>query len=197
MNATAPQFDLRELLEAEGVQFGPGTRPACPRCGKRGTLSVNFEREVFCCHHVTCDFRGNAFQLARAQGRLKRVSAGELREQARARHQADEGAAWLARHSRVRRLELYDAHRSLLRITTGASRRLKIEPDSEAAWNGLAYAYRELPKVRAELLLLEESPAAPLMRFLTASEEERASQIAELLEAGGITNWERKFVAVT
>jgi hypothetical protein len=34
------------------------------------------------------------------------------------------------------------------------------------------------------------------VRFLTASEEERASQIAEVVEAGGITSWEGQFVAI-
>jgi len=69
-------------------------------------------------------------------------------------------------------------------------------PSHYATWHVLDHVYRQLPELRVELVLLEESPAGALVRFFSCTEEERASQIAEVHEAGGISNWEGKFVAV-
>jgi hypothetical protein len=196
MTAVAAEFELRELLEAEGAVLGRGKRPRCPHCGRLGTLSVNFHRGVFCCHYAACSFRGNAHQLARAQGRLRQIPRAESQKQSQAYREAHQGAAWLAAQSQARRLELYEAHRSLFRILAGASIRLNTEPESEIAWSALAYAYRELPHVRVELAILEEASAATLLHFLTASEEECADQIGHVILAGGVTNWEGKFVNI-
>jgi hypothetical protein len=35
-----------------------------------------------------------------------------------------------------------------------------------------------------------------MIRFLTATEEQRAGQIGHVLLAGGVTNWEGKFVSI-
>jgi hypothetical protein len=67
---------------------------------------------------------------------------------------------------------------------------------TEAAWNGLDFVYRERAYLLAELVTLENCGAADLVRFFSASEEERADQIGHALLASGVTNWERKFVNI-
>jgi hypothetical protein len=192
MSAVA-QYDVGALLEQAGAHIRGRNRADCPDCKRFRAVSYN--QTAFYCHGIGCPFRGGIATLRKRLGLQHQWLARERYiQQQRARERADAAAAALYTAVKKRRLELLEDLRGLNRLTLTAH---FAGPDHHVSWDALAYVHRQLPELCAELAILEESPAATLTRFLWASEEERASQIAEVLEAGGITNWERKFVAVS
>jgi hypothetical protein len=197
MNASSNQFDLRELLQAEGAQFGRGKRPPCPRCGKRGTLSIDLDAGVFCCHNAACDFRGNSYTLARAQGRLANLSPAERRVQAQAFQRAREAGAVAAARTREELRKLHDQHIELQNIQDNARAWLLADEHDEPAWAGLQFSYQQLPRVRAAIALLEEGPVDGRLDFLDAGEEQRESMIDRVVRHGGLFDEHGRFLEVT
>ena len=109
---------------------------------------------------------------------------------------AREAAGQALGRVRSRRLELYEAHRSLLSILLSASERLKQNPEDERAWTALAYRGRELPKVRAELAMLESVPVGDRLALLNASNVDRERLVARMVIHGGVVDSNGKFVEV-
>src|SRR5207249_4584058 len=165
MTVAALDYAMPELLERAGCTLRGRNRGDCPRCGGRRTVS--YTEEVFCCHHAGCDFQGNAFQLARQLGLVRRLSPAEAHEQRERRDRARALAGECARKLRARRQELYRAHRELLSIRAEAHEGER----SETVWDALARVYTELRRVRAELLILESAPVRDRLRFLNESAE--------------------------
>ena len=171
-NTTA--YDLRVLLHHAGAKPARyGKRWDCPSCGKPGRVSVDLARGLFQCWHAGCGFRGNAYKLARHLGLVRKLSCQEaLRLQSERRH-AHVAAELAYQRIRARRMELYEARRSLGRIRDGAGQALRRNPSDETAWSALAFVNDRLPKVQAELLLLETAPIGESLAFLEASQSER------------------------
>jgi hypothetical protein len=67
-------------------------------------------------------------------------------------------------------------------------------PDAEATWHELTLVYRELPRVRAELLILESAAVRDRLRFMHTSDPERDEVIDRVIRAGGLANDAGKFV---
>ena len=190
MNA-AVNYPLSELLTRAGCTLRGRNRGDCPRCGGRRTVS--YTEEVFCCHHAGCDFRGNTFQLARQLGLARRLPPAEARELRDRRERARTLAEECARKLRARRQELYQAHRELLSIRTEVHEGWCCESANEAAWDALARVYTELPRVRAELLILETALVRDRLRFLNESAEVRCEVVDRVIAAGGLTDARGKF----
>jgi hypothetical protein len=55
-----------------------------------------------------------------------------------------------------------------------------------AKWSALALVYSPLPKVRAELLVLDSGPIAERLAFLEMSESERRKALDRTIRQGGI-----------
>jgi hypothetical protein len=186
------QSDMEELL-VQVTRLRGRNRADCPDC--RRFRAVSYNETAFYGHGIGCQFRGGVRTLkARLGIRRDWLPRDEYLRQVRARERTATAAAALYTAVKKRRLELLEDLRGLNQPAMTAH---LAGPDHHVSWDALSHVYRELPKVRAELLLLDESLAAPLVRFLTASKDERASQVAEVLLAGGITNREGKFVAVS
>ena len=186
--------DLESLLQHAGAKPARyGKRWDCPTCGKPGHVSVNLPKGVFHCWHARCDFRGSTFTLARSLG-FASPTAEQAREYVRRRELAQEAAARSSAKRRERRWQLYDTHQSLLSIQAGASKRLRREPQNEVAWSALAFTYRELPLVQAELLILEHASFPDRRRFARESEKTRRAVIDRVISAGGLTDPSGRFV---
>ena len=178
------QYDLRELLERAGARLVGPNRADCPRCS--GKRTVSYHGELFCCHYAGCRFKGNSFALARKLGLARRLSPYEVRDCRHVRDIAKKAAHYAYAKIKSRRWELYEMHRSLAHILSGTQRRLRQEPESELAWSALAFVHDELPKVRAELLLLETAPIRERLAFLEASQSERRRAVDRAVFQGGI-----------
>jgi len=179
--------DLETLLERAGAKPARyGKRWDCPSCGKSGRISVDFRRGLFHCWHVGCDFHGNALKLARHLGLVRKLSSREARRLQSERRHAHLAAEIAYQRIKARRLELYEAHQSLGRIRDGAAEALRRRPSDETAWSALAFVYAELPKVRAELLLLESAGIGERLAFLEASQGERRRALDRIICQGCI-----------
>src|SRR6266571_2627065 len=192
MTTVTLEYSMPQLLERAGCKLRGRNRGDCPRCGSRRTVS--YTEEVFCCHHAGCDFRGNAFQLARQLGLARRLPPAEARGLRERRERAHTLAEECARKLRARRQELYQAHRELLSIRTEVHEGWCCESANEAAWDALARVYTELPRVRAELLILETALVRDRLRFLNESAEVRCEVVDRVIAAGGLTDATGKFV---
>ena len=192
MTVAALDYAMPELLERAGCTLRGRNRADCPRCGARRTVS--YTEEVFCCHHAGCDFRGNTFQLARQLGLARRLSPAEARGLRERRERAHTLAEGCARKLRARRQELYQAHRELLSIRTEVHDGWCCESANEAVWDALARVYTELPRVRAELLILETALVRDRLRFLNESTEVRRDVVDRVVAAGGSTGTRGKFI---
>jgi hypothetical protein len=187
VNAAA-QYDLPALLEMRGAR-SRGKRHDCPRCGGRGTLT--HAEEVFYCHR--CQWRGNAVTLARELGLARRLSPAEYRELRQNRERADRAARALYGRIKARRFELLDRLHMLNDLEARAHR---LGPDNPETWDALAGVYAERPGVLAELGILENCPAANLLRFLSAGSEERQRAIDGLIARGGLCDAAGRFMDV-
>ena len=193
MTTTTPgvEYDMADLLTDAGCTLRGRNRADCPRCGAMRTVS--YSAEVFCCHHAGCDFRGNAFTLARELGLARRLSPAEYRELCQERERADRAARALYERVQARRFEFLDELRGLNRVEAGAHEAGMAHPST---WDALALVYRERPKVLAELVILENSSAADLVRSLAATPEVREQAIEGVLRRGGLCDSGGRFVKV-
>jgi hypothetical protein len=132
--------------------------------------------------------------LAKEQGLLPEQSPEQAREYGRQRELSQQAAALSCAARNARRSQLYDSHQSLLSIQAGASKRLSEWPEDETAWSALAHVEQELPRVRAELLLLEDASFSERRAFMRASDGERNAAIDRILASGGLTNPSGQFV---
>ena len=194
MSTMEPQFDMVGLLERAGAKLRGRGRADCPRCGAKRTISYN--RTLFKCHHAGCGFQGSIHTLAKELGLARPLSAAERQELCQRLQCAQEAAGQALGRVRSRRFELYEAHRSLLSILFGASERLKQNPEDERAWAALAYIDRELPKIRAELGILEYAPVEDRLALLNASDSDREAVLSKVITDAGVVDWHGKFVEV-
>ena len=194
MNTVKTQYDVPQLLTHAGATLRRRNRADCPLCGKRRTVS--YATEVFHCHHTGCNFRGNTITLARELGLLKRLSAKEAQELKVEREQALTAAQWAIERVKQRRLKACQIHQELLDIKYGAMDRLENNRQDEIGWACLAYAYKEIPLIRAELTLLEEALPLERLAFLDANDAARAQAIDDVILAGGVPCPDGKFVEV-
>ena len=179
MTTVTLEYSMPQLLERAGCTLRGRNRADCQRCGARRTVS--YTEEVFCCHHAGCDFRGNAFQLARQLGLARRLPPAEARELRERRERAHTLAEECARKLRARRQELYQAHRELLSIRTEVHDGWCRESADEAVWDALGRVHTELPRVRAELLILESAAVRDRLRFLNESTEVRRDVVDRVI----------------
>ena len=186
--AIQAEYDLPALLEQSGAH-PRGNRHDCPRCGGRRTLTHT--DEVFYCHK--CQWKGNTATLAKELGVYRPLPSTEYREVQQKRERADRAARTLYQHLTARRFELLEDLRGLGKLELSAHR---AGADHPAAWSALALVYRERPTLLAQLAVLENWGAAHLVRFFAAGAEECADQIGHVLLAGGVTNWEGRFVNI-
>lgn len=193
MNATVTNADfiVPELLERMGARLGGRNRADCPHC--KGKRTVSFTPEVFNCHHAGCDFRGNAYTLAKCLGLARTLSRDEEREWAERRSRARRLAHQIAVTIKARRIELSETHRRLVRFHDVASAWLRENQDDEIGWSALAHVYRLLPSVRAELTILEDTPVAERIRFLNESPAAREKVIEHVMLSGGLMDGAGKF----
>ena len=189
INHTVP-----DLLVKAGATLRGRNRADCPKCGKRRTVS--YATEVFNCHHTGCNFQGNAITLARELGLLKRLSAKEAQALRVEREQARTAAQRATERVKERRLKACQIHQDLLDIKYGAMDRLENNRQDEIGWACLAYAYKEIPLIRAELTLLEEAPPLERLAFLDANDAAQAQAIDDVILAGGVPCPDGKLVEV-
>ncbi len=190
MSALQGGYDMPFLLERYGARLVGRNRADCPQCG--GWRTISYTDEVFFCHR--CGFKGNRITLAKQLGLTQRLSPSEYRAQVEHWTWAKEKARGLLPRLRARRLELYEAHRSLLSTIFTASVRLRANVEDEAAWSELSIAYEQIDQVRAELLFLEEAHAQRILEFLNAPPAQKEAEIQEFIEAGGVKSRDGEFL---
>ena len=178
--------DLSSLLQSRGAKLVGRDRFDCPECHRR--RSGTYHGDAFFCHG--CGWKGNSYMLAKELGQLPEQTPEEARQRQAARVAAKHSYAL----RKARRQKLYDDHRTLLGIYAGAHRALRRQHDDEPAWDALAFAHRQLPRARAELLVLENASFADRRRFQRETEETRQALIDRLIAAGGLTDPCGRFV---
>lgn len=152
MSATA-QAELSALLEQTGAR-PRGNRHDCPKCG--GFRTITHTDECFFCHK--CQWKGNGVTLARELGIYRRIPLAEYREQSRKRERAHEAALRLYQKTHSRQLELHERLRKHGRAELVAH---DAGPDAPNTWEILSFVYDEMPRIEAELDILEsDNPAA-------------------------------------
>jgi hypothetical protein len=189
--AASQELALTELLSRAGARIRGRGRADCPRCKRHRTVSFDESKSVYYCHGAACDFSGSYATLARELGLARRLTAAEYRELRENRERADRGARDLYERVRARRFELLECVRRLGQLELSAH---QAGADHPATWGALALVYRERPALLAELAILENSCAADLIRFLSASPKQRAEAIDEVLMRGGLYESHRKFL---
>lgn len=190
--AATVEYPMRELLEHVGCKLRGNHRADCNSCGGRRTTA--YTDDVYFCHR--CGAKGNAYTLARELGLARRLPPAEARKLYRRR---ELGKAWgraAYERARTRRFDLYEAFRSWVTILCGASEKLREDLNDQIAWEALALAYQESPKVQAELAILEDAPIAERVRFLAAGPAEREERIQAVINQGGVVCGER-FIPLT
>ena len=182
MSVTAVEFALTDLLTRAGARIR-GRRADCPRCKRRRSVSFDESRGVYHCHGAGCDFSGWVVKLAREQGLARPLSHAERQRLHRDWERADRAARALYQRTKARRFELLEELQRLNHLELQAH---EAGPDHPATWGALALLYGEEPAVLAELAILENRGAADLIRFLTADGAARESEIAGVIEHGGL-----------
>lgn len=188
------QYDVLELLRRAGATIRSRNRADCPRCGKR--RAVSYATQVFHCHHTGCNFQGNAITLARDLGLLKPLSSRDAEKLKRTRDLARYAAEELSFRLRERRLPLQEEHRRMLDILHGGEARLKRDQDPKIGQAIIAYAKRQLRKIRAQLAILEDSPMPQRLEFLNANEGRQKGMVCAVIAAGGVEDTSGKFIEV-
>jgi ribosomal protein L37AE/L43A len=195
--STAVEYEVSDLLRRTGAvppRYGRG-KWTCPRC-QRTALSVNQSSGLFNCFHAGCDFRGNAFTLARELGLTKRLSSAEARALRLEKEQAERASSAFSAQVRAARFGLAALHIELLNLRGQAQARLKVNSDNEAAWEVLAYIHSQLPRVRAALLLLSEGTIGDRRAWLEADERTHHEMVDRILRVGGVPTFDDKFIEI-
>ena len=193
--STTPVADsLAELLTRAGARLVGRNRADCPSCGGKRTVSWDQSKGAYFCHYLGCDFHGGTYSLARKLGLAHRLSQHERMVLKQRRELARRAASLLAERLKMRRWELYEAHRQLLTIRDNAGEALKRDGENDLALSALAFAYSQLTRVRAELLLLEEGQFSEVLYFLRASPTGRQESLGTIIQAGGLIGRHSKFV---
>ena len=188
------QFSVPELLTRAGATLRGRNRADCPRCHRKRTVS--YTEELYFCHHVGCDFRGNSITLAKQLGLLHALSPREARELRRTTERARWAAEELSFRLRERRLTLQEEHRQLLDILYGGQERLERDRDQKTGQTLVTYARKNLRRVRAELAIIEDSPMPQRLEFLNANEGRQKGMVCAVIAAGGIEDASGKFIEV-
>jgi len=195
--APGVEDDMADLLAGAGCTVRGRNRADCPRCG--GKRTVSYTAEVFCCHHAAgadCDFRGNAFTLARELGLARQLSRAEARALGRERERAEAVAKAFTARCQAARFGLGALHIELLNLQDDAHERLKAKRDDEMAWEKLAYIYTELPRIRAELALLGDGTVGDRVVWLEADDGKRREMAGRILQVGGVPTYDGKWAEV-
>jgi hypothetical protein len=69
-------------------------------------------------------------------------------------------------------------------------------PEHPATWGARALVYSRCPPIVAELTFLENAHAAPIIRFLEATPEQRQAIVEVIQERSGMVDGEGKLVEV-
>jgi len=152
------QYEIGALLEQAGAR-PRGNRHDCPKC--RGVRTVTHTPVCFYCHK--CQWKGNAFTLAKELGVYRRIPPGEYCELQRRRGRAHEAALRLYAVVRFRQLELREVLREFGRLESAAH-------DAGAAdlkaWEVLSRIYTQRPGIEAELSALEQGNGAQVFAII-------------------------------
>ena len=192
----ATQFDLVALLERVGARpprYGRG-KWGCPKHSGSPSVSVDLDRGLFNCHHAGCDFHGNSFTLARGLGLARRLSPAEARALRLERERAEAAASAFLVRVRGARFGLMALHVELLNLLDQAHERLKANCEDDAGWEALAHVYSELPRVRAELILVSEGTIEDRLAWLDADKETRHEMVNCILQVGGVPTCDGRFL---
>jgi len=190
-SVTAIQPGIAELLEASGAK-PRGNRHDCAKCS--GYRTVTHSAEAFLCHR--CGWRGNTVTLAKELGIYQRVPKAEYIRQRNERQRAETLARQFLAACRDHRLAFNALYCLMQQATDEAHEKLKSNPEDEAAWDCLAWAYQNEREVLAVCLLLSEGAIADRRRWLEGSPEERENIISKILLAGGLADGAGRFVEV-
>lgn len=191
MSVTAVEYDLADLLRQVGARVH-GNRADCPCC--RGRRTISRTDKVYFCHR--CGAKGNSFTLARELGLAPRLSRAEAQAMRLERERAEAVAnAFLAR-VRAARFGLTALHIVLLNLRDEARERLEANHDDETAWEILACVCSELPRVRADLVVLSEGTVGDRLTWFKANEEIRRDMADRVLRVGGVPTFDGKWAEV-
>lgn len=193
MNAVHEASSITELLASAGAHIRSHGRADCPRCKRRRAVSFDVSKALYYCHGAGCDFSGGAEKLARELGLARRLSPGEREQFHRQYKRADHAARALYARVQTPRFELLEELRSLGRLETTVH---SAGTDHPSTWDALALVHRGRPALLAELAILENCRAADLIRFVSASREQRAKVIDGVLMRGGLCDSRGRFVEV-
>ena len=188
------QYEVLELLRRAGATLRGPRRSDCPECHSKRTVS--YTEELYFCHNAGCDFRGNCVTLARELGLLKPLSPREAEDLKRIRERARRAAEEFAFRLRERRLVLQAEHRELLTIYYGGQERLKRDRDPKIGQTLVAYAKKQLRKIRAELAIVEDSPIPKRLKFLNANEGRQKEMVCAVIGSGGLEDPNGRFIEV-
>jgi len=191
--AASGEHELAELLERAGARIRGHNRADCPRCKRQRAVSFDESKGVYHCHGQGCDFFGGTRNLARELGLYQRLSLAEYRQHRRSHERADRAARALYDRTKARRFEVLDELDGLNRLELQAH---DAGTDHRATWGALAWVYAERPGVLAELAILENLGAAELLRFVSASPEERERSLETVILRGGLCDLRGRFVEV-
>ena len=87
-------------------------------------------------------------------------------------------------------------HRELLNIYYGGEARLKQDRNQKTGQALVAYAKKQLRKIRAELALVEDAPMPDRLRYLDANEGRRKGMVSSVINAGGLEDAGGRFIEV-
>ena len=96
----------------------------------------------------------------------------------------------------MRRQELYGLYRDFLDIYYGSVIQLSKNRQDEIGWSCLAFFYKQIPALRAELSRSEEAPPLERLALLDANDAARAQAIDDVILAGGVPCPNGKFIKV-
>ena len=194
MPVTAVEYDVSQLLAKVGATLRGPRRADCPEC--RSKRTVSYTEKLYFCHHVGCHFRGNSITLAKELGLLRPLSPREAQESKRTRERARRAAEEVSDRLRERRLPLQEEHRQMLHIYYGGQDRLKRDRDPKIGHTLVSYAKKQLRKIRAELVLVEDAPINKRIEFLGANEGRQRGMISEVIAGGGLSDVNGTFIEV-
>jgi hypothetical protein len=177
------EYTMPKLLEFTGCTLRGRGRSDCVWC--KGRRTISYSDEVFFCHR--CGAKGNRVTLARDIGlSTRKLSSTESQDLLLKIKRAEEAARVFMERVRAARQLRANLHVSLLNLRDAALNCLRTSPENEQAWSRLAFVYNELPRVRAELLLLGEADISARYSWLKASEFDRKGMLEAIVLAGGV-----------
>jgi len=192
MTMVNQEYAVPELLENAGCTLRGRNRSDCAWC--KGRRTISYTDEVYCCHR--CGAKGNSFTLARELGLAPRLSRAEAQAMRLEKERAEAVAnAFLAR-VRAARFGLTALHMELLNLRDEAHERLKANHDDETAWEILACICSELPRVRAELILLSDGTVGDRVAWFEGNEERRREIADCILRVSRVPTFDGKWAEV-